>query len=440
MANKAAFSREDVADAKRGAPAVSLAGYAADRGLQFLDHATPAGYRTAVPCDPEFQFNLMRGPLPGGEFGLVGHEAFGLPWVGGTVAWSGWVETVGKPKGTGLRVRDFALSMLPGADLFTGWGSEKVEPLRTPCTIAAVRLPESAGLQPHLRIDNRDAAPPYDFGNDVDLHALGLLLHADPAAPADLLDAFLAEPVASTLNAHAGDPLFQVLITCATLVVRRNGWIADPAQLDELCGFAVLAGTQRARGLPRPAAAPAVRGAAAASGLADRRGAGARVCARAALAGVGDGDRRDGSGSRSRARSPTTAPSRSVPAPGFAKVVMRGTLPVLGVPGRLVVHTEPGASRAAVVVPAPEGVTSARPTATASRPTRRAPRGARRPGRRSTRSRATGATRWRATSTPCWPMRRMYCAGGSRGSPRRTSSPDTPRCPRGRPRGRSRST
>ena len=238
MANKAAFSREDVADAKRGAPAVSLAGYAADRGLQFLDHATPAGYRTAVPCEPEFQFNLMRGPLPGGEFGVVGHEAFGLPWVGGTVAWSGWVETVGRPKGTGLRARDFALSMLPGADLFTGWGSEKVEPLRTPCTIAAVRLPESAGLQPHLRIDNRDAAPPYDFGNDVDLHALGLLLHADPAAPADLLDAFLAEPVASTLQAHAGDPLFQVLITCATLVVRRNGWIADPAQLDELCGFA----------------------------------------------------------------------------------------------------------------------------------------------------------------------------------------------------------
>ena len=48
----------------------------------------------------------------------------------------------------------------------------------------------------------------------------------------------------------------------------------------------------------------------------------------------------------------------SVPAPGFAKVVMRGTLPVLGVFGRLVVHTEPGASRAAVLVPAPEGVTS----------------------------------------------------------------------------------
>jgi len=357
VANKAAFSREDVADAKRGAPAVSLAGYAADRGLQFLDHATPAGYRTAVPCEPEFQFNLMRGPLPGGEFGVVGHEAFGLPWVGGTVAWSGWVETVGRPKGTGLRARDFALSMLPGADLFTGWGSEKVEPLRTPSTIAAVRLPESAGLQPHLRIDNRDAAPPYDFGNDVDLHALGLLLHADPAAPADLLDAFLAEPVASTLQAHAGDPLFQVLITCATLVVRRNGWIADPAQLDELCGFASsLARNARAAcraRLPRQPFEEALPAPAWQTGAPPARGFALEphwqewATATAGRLGLA----LEGAVAYHRA-------FPSVPAPGFAKVVMRGTLPVLGVFGRLVVHTEPGASRAAVLVPAPEGVTS----------------------------------------------------------------------------------
>ena len=323
MANKAAFSREDVADAKRGAPAVSLAGYAADRGLQFLDHATPAGYRTAVPCDPAFQFNLMRGPLPGGEFGLVGHEAFGLPWVGGTVAWSGWVEAVGRPKGTGLRARDFALSMLPGADLFTGWGSEQVEPLRTPCTIAAVRLPESAGLQPHLRIDNRDAAPPYDFGNDVDLHALGLLLHADPAAPADLLDAFLAEPVASTLNAHAGDPLFQVLITCATLVVRRNGWIADPAQLDGLCGFASSLARNartacRAR-LPRQPFAEALPPPAWQTGAAPARGFELEphwqewATATAGRFGLA----LEGAVAYHRA-------FPSVPVPGFAKVVMRG--------------------------------------------------------------------------------------------------------------------
>lgn len=358
MANQAAFSREDVPDAKRGAPSVSLAGYAAERGLQYIDHLTPAGYRTAVPCDPEFQFNVMRGRLPGGEFGVLAHEAFALPWVGGTIAWSGWFETVGKPKGSGLKARDFALALLPGGDLFTGWGEGKVETLRAPCTVAAVRVPESAGVQPHLRIDNRDAAPPYDFGNDAELGAIGLLLHADPAPPADLLEAFLAEPVASALEAHAGDALFQVLLTCATLVVRRNGYVADPAQLDELCGFAgALARNAReacrARLQPWPFEEPLPppawqTGAEVPRGFALEPHWQEWATATAAKYGL--------------ALEGTVAYHRafpSAPVPGFARVVMRGTLPVLGVPGRLVVHTEPGASRAAVIVPAPEGVTSA---------------------------------------------------------------------------------
>src|SRR6185503_5775771 len=157
--------------------------------------------------------------------------------------------------------------------------------------------------------------------------------HADPAAPADLLDAFLAEPVASTLQAHAGDPLFQVLITCATLVVRRNGWIADPAQLDELCGFASsLARNARAAcraRLPRQSFEEALPAPAWQTGAPPVHGFALAL---------------EGAVAYHRA-------FPSVPAPGFAKVVMRGTLPVLGVFGRLVVHTEPGASRAAVVVP-----------------------------------------------------------------------------------------
>ena len=362
MAYKAAFSREDVADAKRGAPEVSLSGYAAERGLQYIDHATPAGYRTAVPCEPEFQFNVMRGRLPGGEHGILAHEALGLPWIDDTVGWSGWFEVVDKPKGSGLRMRDFALGLIPYADWFTGWGSGStdVELLRAPCTVAAVRVPESAGVQPHLRIDNRDTAPPYDFGNGVDLHALGMLLHADPAPPADLLEAFLAEPVASTLEAHAGDALFQVLLTCATLVVRRNGYVADPARLDELCGLAgELARNAReacrARLQPwpfeEPLPPPAFQtGAEVPRGFALEPHWQEWATATAAKYGL--------------ALEGTVAYHRafpSVPAPGFAKVVMRGALPVLGVFGRLVVHTEPGASRAAVIVRAPEGVTSASP-------------------------------------------------------------------------------
>jgi hypothetical protein len=65
--NRAAFSRDDVEDAKRGAPAIDLREYAARGGLEFLDHATPAGFRAALPCDPGLQSNVLRGVLPGGE-------------------------------------------------------------------------------------------------------------------------------------------------------------------------------------------------------------------------------------------------------------------------------------------------------------------------------------------------------------------------------------
>lgn len=167
MAYKAAFSSEDVEDAKRGQPAISLSGYAAERGLQHIDHNTPAGYRTALPCDPQFQFNVMRGRLPGGEHGILAHEALALPWIDGEIAWSGWFQTIGKPKRSGPRLRDFTVGLIPFAEWFTGWGGgqEDVEPARAPCTVAAVRVPESAGAQPHLRIDNRDAAPPAGTGS-----------------------------------------------------------------------------------------------------------------------------------------------------------------------------------------------------------------------------------------------------------------------------------
>jgi hypothetical protein len=65
--NRVAFSREDVLDAKRGRPDAELRDYAAARGLEFLDHGTPAGYRAALQGSPEMQANVMRGVLSGGQ-------------------------------------------------------------------------------------------------------------------------------------------------------------------------------------------------------------------------------------------------------------------------------------------------------------------------------------------------------------------------------------
>jgi hypothetical protein len=72
--NRAAFSAEDVPDAKRGQPDVELPKYAAARELEFLDRGTPAGYRAALPGSPDVQHNVMRGVLPGGAYGILAHE------------------------------------------------------------------------------------------------------------------------------------------------------------------------------------------------------------------------------------------------------------------------------------------------------------------------------------------------------------------------------
>ncbi|HEX3318695.1 MAG TPA: hypothetical protein VHR88_11785, partial [Solirubrobacteraceae bacterium] len=158
-----------------------------------------------------------------------------------------------------------------------------------------------------------------------------------------------------------GDPLFQVLLTFATVVVRRNGYLDDPAQLDELGTFAsALAGNLRAacraRLPPRPFAQP-LSPPAWQEGESEPRGFALephwQEWAHATASRYG------------LALEGTVAYHRafpSVPVPGFAKVVMRGTLPVLGIPGRLVAHTEAGtSSRAAVVVEAPPGLASASP-------------------------------------------------------------------------------
>jgi hypothetical protein len=84
--NRAAFSRADVKDAKRGCPDFDLRDYAADRALEFLDHGTPAGYRAALPGQGELQSNVLRGVLPGGEYGILAHEGLEIGYSGEDLA------------------------------------------------------------------------------------------------------------------------------------------------------------------------------------------------------------------------------------------------------------------------------------------------------------------------------------------------------------------
>ena len=170
-----------------------------------------------------------------------------------------------------------------------------------------------------------------------------------------MLSELLAEPVAELLRAHARDALFQIVLWWGLLVVRRDCYLSDPAQLDELGAAASLVADRlrsvcRPRLEPQPFETELPAPAWLTIGEAPPRGfnpgpmwmAWASEQARIYDLVVED----------------QVAYHRAFPAlpvPGLAALVFRGRLPVIDVEGRLAVHFERGTSRAAVMFPAPPG-------------------------------------------------------------------------------------
>src|SRR6266496_2217890 len=74
--SRAAFTREDVEDSKRGNPGVELRDYAAARQLEFIGSGLASGFRSVSPIWPDYVFNLMRGVMPSGHFGLLENELY----------------------------------------------------------------------------------------------------------------------------------------------------------------------------------------------------------------------------------------------------------------------------------------------------------------------------------------------------------------------------
>jgi hypothetical protein len=360
--NRAAFSRDDVEDAKRGHPDFDLRDYAARRGLEFLDHRTPAGYRAAVPCREELQSNVLRGELPGGEYGVMAHEGLEIQSSGDSLDWNGTFYS--------LRVRIKGRTGVPWWVPLPWWGhlvdfflgSTPTAMVRVPCTVAAVRVPETAGSLTHLRFDRRRSSPPFSFGKRTKLGELiglkGWDLYAGVRPDPDVVERLVAGPVTELLRAHTDDGLFQAVVWCGTLVVRRNGYLRSPEELDELARAAgLLAGRLREvclplaqpqwfdAGLPLPPFQTGVPGPP--GFLVD--GTWRKWALETA--------ERHGLEIEDPFAYHRAFPS--VPVPGIAHIVLRGTIPILGVPGRLVLHRERGALRPAVVMAAPPG---ARPT------------------------------------------------------------------------------
>jgi hypothetical protein len=353
--NRTAFSKADVPDAKRGYPDFDLRDYATRRGLEFLDHATPSGFRAAVPGDEELQWNVLRGTLPGGAYGVLANEGLEIGYTTDSPDWGGTfygTRVVAKGDFGGI------LGLVPVVNWFVG--SSPTAKVRVPCTVAAVRVPETAGTLTHLRIDRRRSSPPFSFGKRTKLAELvgeqGWDLYAGSKPEPDVVARLLAEPVAGLLRAHTDDGLFQAVVWCGTLVVRRNGFLRSPEELDEL-GQAASLLARRLREVCLPLAEPQRFDAA----LSRPPYRGSLVDAPPGFVVEDHWSRwRDETGDRYGLESEDPLAYHrafpSLPVPGIACVALRGTIPTLGVPGRLVVHRERQSARPAVVVPAPAGV------------------------------------------------------------------------------------
>jgi hypothetical protein len=223
--------------------------------------------------------------------------------------------------------------------------------VRLPCTVAGIRVGETAAVQPCLRIDTRRGAPPYTFGDRVKLDDAGVRgwsAWGDPAPDPRVLAHVLAEPVGGLLRAcPTEDGLFQVIVWFGTLLVRRAGYLRSADELDELGRAASLI----ARRLREACVPRAVRASFAdplppavwregkppmAYGLLEAwRNWAQETAARLGLA----------------IEDPLAYHQAfpSIPVPGIAHVVLPGHIPGVG-EGRLVVHREPDGLRPAVII------------------------------------------------------------------------------------------
>ena len=220
----AAFARADVEDARRGHPDASLATYAAERGLEWLDRRAAAGFSAAFPGFEEYRYNAVRGMLPGGRFGVLFHQLLEVPVtrspnISGTL----YGSTV-KVRGSRWWMPDRTDIPVIGALLDPRTDDREPEAFDShavwiPTTTVAINVPEAALPFFLTRIDRRAHHAPFDFPHkEVLPNGWRLRAHA-PVPPLPGL-----EPI---LDRHADDPFFQVLALRGTVIVRRNGYRTD---------------------------------------------------------------------------------------------------------------------------------------------------------------------------------------------------------------------
>ena len=338
-----AYAPEDVEDARRGAPSVSLELWGASRGLAFPGPGLAGQLITVLPPFPEYQFNVCRGELVQGRFGQVAHELHEIE------AHEGSIRAGGAFFGTRVVTRRGLKSMI-------GWSDDRPdEPFAAnaawaPTTKVVVRVPEAA-LMPQvvirnaerMRIDHPDLGP----------HGMPGYRLADNGWISPELQAWLGLACAPLLSVDAS--YVSLRLDHGLLAVARNGFMHDPATLDHLVTTAATIAENFAAGAePSPAFAtrlPAPDPVAWPGFLTPQPH---EIEAFARLA---DANRMVQEDALSLHRS-----FRRLPFPGVAKGVLRGVVPGASADGRVVIAVQGGRTsgyyRTVVLVPAAQGATT----------------------------------------------------------------------------------
>jgi hypothetical protein len=239
-------------------PAPDLRAYAESRGLDFRGTIMQPGFEAVMLGRDEHERNVVRGTLPGGEHGVLFHE-----WATFDLERAGYPTTLPDPEvratlGDRLDALDSWIHFDP-----TGLvGRVKSRPpVRAAFTTAAVLVPEATAAVGRLRIDRSEVFSPYDFAHGGPLDSLGFPgwhARAEPQLDPELFHRFAGEDVGRMLAAWAADPYATHLVFWhGTLAVRRFGFEGDAERLDALASAAgALAARLRAAALAGRTTAP----------------------------------------------------------------------------------------------------------------------------------------------------------------------------------------
>ncbi len=228
--SRTAFAKADVDDAKRGAPAVDLAAFAARRGLESMGSAVVGAFTGIVPTYPEYIFNVSRGVLDGGRFGLVEHELYEI-----SLRDDGDLSMSGTYYGTATKNR-FSIGRLVGIQ-----GDPKDEAFAAdaawvPSTAVVLRVPEAA-LLPKVIIRRRDFMALMDSPDLSDDGASGFAMVGSRFIDDELRAALARGAVATTLTSLS-HPFVELELDRGAVALRVNGFVGDEATLDALTAAA----------------------------------------------------------------------------------------------------------------------------------------------------------------------------------------------------------